>query len=153
MPSNPTWTYSYDPRKSPLDKMRSLIGDTDSAKPWTLYDAEIMGLYEDAGGNVFLGAAYAAESIVAKLKGTVADKTVGDLSITYNNSMLTAFVSLSNTLRMRATMAGVRPYAGGVSYADKRNNDTDRDRVKPAIKIDGMDLVGPNEDVNDWSTD
>ena len=143
MPNNVNWTYSGDQRKSDLDKIRSLIGDTDATKPWTLTDPEIMANAADAPENLYLAAAYCVEAITAKLKGTVADKTVGDLSITYNANMLSAFVSLSNTLRNRATLRAVPYNLGGSSYAQKRAQDLDPDRVAPAIKIDGMDYIFP----------
>lgn len=139
----PTWTYSYDPRGSSLDAVRFLIGDTDQTKAWTLYDGEIMYCVDQYPANIWLAAAVATESVVAKLKGTVSDKKVGDLSITYNANMLAAFVTLATTLRNRANMHAVLPWIGGVSHAEKQALYDDPDRVGTAVTVDGMDKVGP----------
>ncbi len=138
------WTYSGDPRKSRLDKVRALIGDTDATQPWTLLDAEIMSNIDDSPSNVFLAAAYSAEMVLAKLKSTVNDQKVGDLSVTFNTDMLKEFATRAQQLRSRATLASVTPWVGGTSVSEKRAQDADPDRVQPAFKVDGMSKVNPN---------
>jgi len=149
------WSYSGDPRRSPLDEIRMLIGDTDSTQPWTLLDAEIQyyisvyGITPWVLGKNFRAAAEACDSIVAKLKGTVSDKKVGDLSVTFNDSMLKQFVARAYQLRQKANILGVGIYAGGISRADKEANDADPDRIQPGLTIDGMNKVGTQNDP--WS--
>lgn len=137
-----SWTYSGDPRASALDEVRFRIGDTDQTQRWTLQDAEIqyaIGLYPK---NKYLAMAVCAESILAKLKSTVADKKVGDLSITYNTSMLQEYQSRAYQLRQLANLAGVPVYAGGQSRAEKATEAADTDRVQPAATMEGMVLQG-----------
>lgn len=141
-----SWTYSGNPAASALDEIRFLIGDTD-ANNQILQDEEI--LYEAnlvSGGSPptngnFLAAALCAEGVQSKVS-RYADKSVGDLHISYNNQVR-QYATLAVALRRRATLAGVTIYSGGESKADKEANRTDTDLVQPAIQIDGMVNVKP----------
>ncbi len=73
----------------------------------------------------------------------MADKRVGDLSITYNNSMLQEFVATARNLRMRATLRAVPFNLGGSSLATKIAQDAEPDRVGPAVTVDGMSYITP----------
>lgn len=135
------WTYSGDPTASPLDEVRFLTGDTIQTDQLA-QDGEIAyaiklvyGNTPPASGN-YLPAAYVADSIHARLS-RYADKTVGDLSITYSQRAKN-FSDLASKLRQRATLATVPVYAGGMSLTEKRAQDMNLDRVQPATKIDGM---------------
>lgn len=144
------WTYTGDPTNSQVDEVRFLTGDTDRKKPWTLQDEEIQYAITTYPTNVLLAAAICAESVLAKLKGTVADKRVGDLSITYNNNMLAEFGTRAYQLRQRATLKAVKPYAGGASKSEKQGQDQDPDRVAPAVKVDGMTMISPEPNKINW---
>jgi len=142
------WTYTGDPTTSPKDEVRFLIGDTDPAAP-ELQDAEIIyniiivyGSLENAPpiGN-FLPAAYSADQLAAD-NARQADKSVGDLHITYSNRFK-QFQMLAQRLRARATLALVPIYAGGRSWAEKIATYSNKDLVGPAVKIDGMDYIVP----------
>ena len=138
------WTYSGDPGASALDEIRFLIADTDSTKLWTLQDGEIQYAVRKWPSNVYLAAAVCAETIMANMKGTVADKSVGDLSITYNAASIQFYKETASRLRQRAALASVKPWAGGTSISEKETNDADADRIQPAAKIGGMDYATPS---------
>lgn len=73
------FTY-IDPTSGNRDKIRFLIGDTDSTD-FHLHDAEVTYLF-DTWGNVYAAAAYAAEIIAAKYAHkTNYSRSIGDLSI------------------------------------------------------------------------
>jgi hypothetical protein len=73
------FTY-VDPTSGNRDKIRFLVGDTDSTD-FHLHDAEITYLFE-TWGNVYAAAAYAAEIIAAKYAHkTNYSRSIGDLSI------------------------------------------------------------------------
>jgi hypothetical protein len=145
------WTYSGDPISSAKDEVRFLTGDTDVTKPWTLQDAEInyaVTLYSAAPpviGQNFYAAWTCAKSILAKLKGVVASKSVGDLHIAYVNQ-LTLMQETVKSLANSANLQAVPVYLGGTSKAEKRAQNADADRVQPAFQVDGMDKVSTVND-------
>jgi len=141
------WSYSGDPRKSPLDEVRYLVGDTDEAN--TLISdaainyeiASVYGTTPPPNGN-FLPAARVAEAIAATFTRLV-DESVGDLHISYSQRAK-QMRDLAVALRRRGTFAAVPITAGGQSLAEKQQQNIDPDRVKPAFAIDGMnDADGP----------
>jgi hypothetical protein len=147
---NPTaWTYSGDPTTSPKDEVRFLINDTNPGNP-QLQDAEIRyllamvyGKPENAPpmGN-FFPASLAADNLAAKYAGQ-ADKSVGDLHISYSN-LFKQFQLLAQRLRARATNWLIPPYSGGQSWGEKKSTYSNPDLIEPAIKIDGMTYIrGP----------
>jgi len=78
------WTYSGNPKSSPKDEVRFLIGDTDDSEP-LLQDEEIkyiLTVTPSAGTSSYNygAAAVAAKSIAAKF-ARERDKTVGSLSL------------------------------------------------------------------------
>ena len=82
-----SWNYSGNPADSPKDEVRFLSGDTNQAAAWTLSDQEILYTIDrwsddpSLVGNNFLAAALCCEAIIAKLKGSLGDKSIGDLNI------------------------------------------------------------------------
>jgi hypothetical protein len=137
-----SWTYTGDPSSSPLDEIRFLINDTVSTQSWTLSDEEIFYAAAKSPTNVLLAAAIAAEAILGKFAQIAQSKSVGDLSISYSNRH-SQYKELARQLRARAALAAVTPYAGGLSWAEKRAQDADADRVRPAAKTDGMNQAAP----------
>lgn len=131
------WTYSGDPRNSKLDEVRFLIADTDQNKAWTLLDGEIQYAVSLYPGSVLLAAAICAESIIAKLKGTVGDKKVGPLSLTYSQQTLQFYQQTALNLRRRADL-GVGVWIGGTSKSGKQTRDDDDDLVQLKHKIDSL---------------
>jgi hypothetical protein len=151
----PAWSYSGNPASSALDEVRYLIGDTDQTKPWSLSDAEIayaIGLYSahpPVIGDNFMAAAVSAETILTKLKGTLAEKTVGDLSLRFNDRTMQFFEAAAYRLRQRASLHAVPPYLGGYSHSEKRGQDSIADRVQLAVKIDSMNKTSGETENND----
>lgn len=76
-----TWTY-VDPNNNDRDKVRFLIGDTDSTEP-LLSDEEIAFTIAEAGGSVYQGGHDACYAISAKFSRMAQSKSVGDLSLSY----------------------------------------------------------------------
>lgn len=146
------WSYSGNPSSSPLSEVRYLISDTDESKSWSLTDEEIsyaIDLYSDHPpviGRNFRAAAESAQNILTKLMGQLSDKRVGDLSITVNKESLAFYRSNFARLRQLATLQAVQPYSGGMSRSEKRANDADADRVRPALTVDGMSLPSHRND-------
>ena len=141
------FTYSGDPTASPKDEVRFLIGDTNPKDP-ELQDAEINYCIAQVYGSVanapasgnYLPAAYAADNL-AGLYARQADKSVGDLHISYGNRFK-QFQQLAQRLRARAANALIPPWAGGQRYSDKDVNYYDPDLLQCAIKVDGMNYAG-----------
>lgn len=124
-----SWTYSGDPSISDLDAVRFLVGDTDSSDP-QISNEEITFLLAQEG-NTYKAAAGAAKSIMAKY-ARLADKSVGDLSISYSQRQA-AYEKLAESLTTSASMRSAVPLAGGISVADKLVQEQDPDRVKPVF--------------------
>jgi hypothetical protein len=79
------WSYSGDPEARPLDWVRFAIGDTDATKP-VLSDAEITSLLTSEGSKwwaAVLGCEMGAATFTSR---AIASKSVGDLSISYDNA-------------------------------------------------------------------
>jgi hypothetical protein len=91
-----TWTYtSTDPSGTTRDQVRTYIGDTDSTDP-LLTDEQIAFALSEAG-TVKASSALAADWIAASF-ARKADKSMGDLSITYSQ-MAAQYTALANRLR------------------------------------------------------
>jgi len=92
------FTY-VDPTSGNRDKIRFLIGDTDSTN-FHLHDAEVTYLF-DTWGNIYAAAAYAAEIIAAKYAHkTNYSRSIGDLSISESYAESSArFRELAKSLK------------------------------------------------------
>jgi len=140
-----SWTYSGDPSYSDLDLVRFLIGDTDTTAQ-QLTDEEILGAITIAGG-VYPAAIMAVRQL-ASYYARRADKSVGDLSISYSQ-IAKNYRDLVGQLQTQAiTLGGTAPpYAGGISVSDKQIDEGDSDRVAPAFTV-GMHSFDKNRDNN-----
>lgn len=129
-----TFTFTGD-LSSPLQFVRSLIGDTNSDEP-KLYDEQISPFLPggaQAQANLYLSAAMAAELIDAVSGSGVQSISAGGTSVTFNNKPGT-YASLATRLRaMGARSGGAVPYVGGVSRSGKSTIESDTDRVTPAF--------------------
>lgn len=122
-----TWTYGGDPAANDRDKVRFLIGDTDT-NDQQVSDEEIAYLLTSEGSVP--GAAVAAvQALIAKFSRLV-DKSVGDLSISYSQRVGQYEKLLRQLVQRRALRTGT-PYAGGISESDKDTVEADTDRVRP----------------------
>jgi len=90
------WTYSGDPASSDRDKVRFLIGDTDSTDQ-LLQDAEVLYVISEAGGSIYQAAHDAAYAVASKFSRMATSKSVGDLSLSYSDRAK-AFFDLANEL-------------------------------------------------------
>lgn len=124
------WSYSGDPAANPKDAVRFYLGDTDPDDP-QLQDEEILFLVQKFAGNVYLAAADAARGLAGKYSRR-ADKAVGDLRLSFSQQAQN-YWELAKRLQTEAGKRAV-PYAGGISKSDKKTQEEDTDRVRPAFK-------------------
>lgn len=78
-----TWTY-VDPNNSDRDKVRFLIGDTDTTDQ-LLSDEEISWLLTAAGNNVYQAAHDGCYALGSKFARLATSKSVGDMSLSYSD--------------------------------------------------------------------
>jgi hypothetical protein len=129
-----TWT--YDPtalEESPVFQVRLQIGDTKKDKP-QLQDEEINYILGLCGGSVIATCGTACRALSSFYAREV-DSVQQDLRTMYS-SRAKRYLELSQEFdrKMRRT-GGVLPYAGGISIADKINQDQNTDRVRPQFKV------------------
>lgn len=142
-----SWSYSGNPSSSNLDKVRFLIGDTDTTDQ-QLSDEEITSMLADNSDNPYAAAIACAEGLVSKFSRKV-QKSVGDLSISYGETA-NNYRTLLGDLRRKASIQLCTPYAGGISISDKETDEEDSDLVKPAFTRDMHDIESPNDEDSDW---
>lgn len=126
------FSYSGNPNASLLDRVRFSLGDTQAKSP-QFTDGEIMALLEDAGQDPLSAALLACDALVAKYAGAC-DESVGSVSMAYSQKAA-GYRALADTLRSRLARRAL-PYAGGISWSDKRRQQMDRDRVQPQFSVD-----------------
>lgn len=98
------WTYSGDPASSDRDKVRFLIGDTDSTNQM-LQDAEIAYLLSANDDDPYMASVMGCRSLATKF-ASKADysRSVGDLSIsTQYGATADRYAKLADTLLAQAT--------------------------------------------------
>lgn len=107
--------------------IRLLINDTNSAIP-LFFDEEI-DVMQTLEANTYCAAAALCESLTT-IKGNVATKKVGELSITYNPKF---YRDLAGMLRARGAGHQI-PYAGGISVADKMAFASNTDYTQSSVQ-------------------
>lgn len=84
----PTYTYTYDPLNDEVDRMRLMLGDTGGGSPSSttcIFADEEMEYFIDEGhGNDHLAAHHACVAAASKYS-SLADKTLGPMSIKYSS--------------------------------------------------------------------
>lgn len=117
-----TWTY-VDPNNNARDKVRFLIGDTDSTEP-LLSDEEIAFTISEAGGSVYQGGHDACYAIAAKFSRMAQSKSVGDLSISYADRAAAYAMQAMRLLELGARREPPRVWvaAGALVRADARTD-------------------------------
>lgn len=133
-----TWTYAPDFTTS-RDKIRLEIGDTDTTDQ-LLSDEEIAyfaGKYSvSTESGLLLAAARCCEAIAAELARRVdISRSLGGEKIDKKaHQAYEHYQTLTTTLREKAVaVAGVSPFAGGISRDSKDTYEEDSDRVEPAF--------------------
>lgn len=124
-PTDKAWNYSGDPTTSPLDKVRSLIGDVDENFP-LLSDDEINAFIGDETDLNQLddSAALACDAIVARFSKYPQSAIAGDVTLN-PQAIVTQYTALAKRLRM----GGLAISAGGL--ACDRPYRRERRRRKP----------------------
>lgn len=136
-----TWTYSNDPANVPRDAVRSLLGDTDSADPQPLTDAEVAWLLTESGDSTYRAAAAGARKL-AGYYSRQADIRNGALSVS-SSQRAKAFRTLALELDAQAFSAGAASvFVGGISISANEALDEDSDAVQPAFRIGQDDYIG-----------
>jgi hypothetical protein len=135
--------YSGDPSTSALDEVRFIVGDTDCGHA-KLTDAEILFLIEEFAS---LASAAAAEQISAQFASSAIVQT--GQTRREGNQLSRQYSRLAAKLRLNGgrLLGGVRPYAGGVSHAEKRADWANSDLVQPNLfknQFDNPRLQNPN---------
>lgn len=142
------WTYTDAPATVPGDAVRVLLGDTDSADPQPVSDAEILWFLSECGSNAYLAAAMAAEKL-AGYYARQADTSNGSLSVGAS-ARSAAFGKLATRLRARAVQqGGAQVFVGGLTESGKDDLASDSDAVQPMFKRGQDDLPGTGEDADE----
>lgn len=128
------WTYDTTFAAS-KDKVRFLCGDTNSADK--LIQDEEINLVLVTTPNIYSAAAIVCRAICAKLRRRpTLTPTPGSISLD-SQAQAKGFLELANTLDAQAiSSGGADIFAGGISIGEKRQQDVDRDRVKPGFTVD-----------------
>lgn len=109
--SSHEYSYSGDPSKRPIDRVRFLIQDTDMSKA-TFTDSELNFMLAEEG-NAYAAAAMAAETQAGSF-ASLSDKTVGPLSIRYGDQA-NRWSKLASSLRARGgRSSGAKAINGNV---------------------------------------
>lgn len=131
--------FTYTPgAATDRDRIRIRIGDTSSSRPATqrLEDEEIDDLILTSGG--FRSAAIAAaRALLAKMAALPSEKRVGDLELTWDDRL----AGLRAVIRELEAdvVAGAKPYAAGISRADRAASEADTDRIGVPFKTGQLD--------------
>lgn len=131
------WTYDSSALDVPLNAVRLLIGDTDSAAP-QLQDEEIQ-TFIDTTDSSAAAAALAARALAAKYSRSV-DKWVGDLKILASQRHR-HYLLLVEKLESQGGVHGV-PSAGGIRVSEKDAQSTNDDLVSPFFRRGMHDNLG-----------
>jgi hypothetical protein len=126
MPVIDDWTYT-SPSNSTADAVRFLLGDTNENSP-LFTDTEIAWLLTE-NGDKYTAAAQGCEMIALEL-AAVEGSTVGDVSIGKSSA---AYLQMAANYRKRSALNNARPFAGGISQAQKDATRDDEDQVKPSF--------------------
>lgn len=120
--------YTGDPLNIPADAVRLMVGDTNADAP-ELQDGEVAYFLSISEQDPLTAAIAAATALQGRYAGAV-NESVGSVSIS-GGSRAAGYAELLQQLRRQATLAGIAPWAGGISRAEKRAARCDTDRVPP----------------------
>lgn len=130
----PSWTYSFDPSASALDAVRWLTGQTSTSDENLVYDEEITFALAQRAGNTYGAGSLVCDSLAARYAAKPEQESVGQLGLTWGDIAL-RLRQTAVDLRRSGALAGVSPYAGGISRSDQLTDLSDHDRVKPSFAI------------------
>lgn len=104
-----SWSYSGNPADSTLDKIRFLIGDTDTTDQ-LLNDEEITYLITESGGSIYQAAHDAAYAIASKFTRMASSTSVGDMSISYSDRGSSYYILAKEMLLLGARREPPTPW-------------------------------------------
>lgn len=127
-----SWSYT-DPTASDRDKVRFLVGDTDSTDE-QLQDEELDWLIGE-NKNVYAAASEACEALASKYARQVT-KSVGPLMIQAQQKK-DQYEDRAEKLRAMAARRGSVPvpYAGGLSVTEKDTDVLDTVLIQPRFRV------------------
>lgn len=152
-------TFSYNPASGLYgDSARMFLGDTDS-RAFDLSDEEIESFLLLVGASptgtiraalLYRAVQLAATSLMSRFAGSTSYSvtTRGSISMQASDKFL-HYQQLAAEMKALVATAGVIPYAGGISIADKQTQEQDPDRVRPFFARDQD--VHPGAQLDDWS--
>jgi len=131
-----TWSYTPATLATVVkDQVRFLIGDTLSTDQ-QVQDEEIVFAISQRS-SIWGAAAECCRALAAKFARSV-DMSAGSSKSSFSQ-MAKAYTGKALDFEAKAAMGGAgMPYAGGISVADKLQQEMDSDRVNPQFQI-GMD--------------
>lgn len=129
-----TWTYSGDPASSIQDRVRFLIGDTDTEDP-QFQDAEILFLISSESNE--LGAAAGGCEALAMRFARLCDRSMGRALSVSASQQYEHYQQQSITLRRQACQSHA-PTAGGISIGSERLAAANPDAKQPVFSRDMM---------------
>lgn len=122
-----TWTYSFKPSTVSRDTVRYLVGQTSSVDDALVYDEEItyaLAQFPSAWG----AAALVADALGNRYAALARGERIGELSVQYGDRAAELHAT-ARLLRSQQALAGVSPYAGGISYSDRTVDLDNGDRI------------------------
>ena len=151
-----TWSYSLSTlATTPKDQVRRLIGDV-ILQDQQIADEEI-NFALSSRSSIYGAAADACSYIAAQYsrKADVVSQSPGGgaLKTNYSQQAKSYLAMAAKFENLSVARGGALPYAGGVSIADKQNNEADPDRVAPQFNIGMTDNFLPEGPVGNETLD
>lgn len=141
-----SWTYDGTPADSVIDAVRFLSGQVSSGADVIVTDEEITyarGRFSgDADRINFRAAALVLDSLAARYAVEPERESVSELGLTWGDVSQKLATRADQLRKQGEGLAGVAPYAGGVSISDKRTDGLNTDLVRPAFAVGMMDYPG-----------
>ncbi len=132
--------YTNDPRNRTIDALRLLVGDVSTSTSAEYLSDVDYDYFASVTPTNYMAAQLAANSLAALFTGAAAsagangyvEKTVGDLTLKKADAtqLAKSYAALSQKFA-RMAVAGIAPYAGGITVSGKASVEQDADRVKP----------------------
>lgn len=116
------WTYTGDPAHSDRDRVRFLIGDTDT-NDQLLNDAEIDWIFTEAGESFYQAAHDACHAIASKFARMATSKSVGDLSLSYQDRSQSFYALADRLLNLASRRDVPTPWASPKNMATSVERD------------------------------
>lgn len=120
-----------------MDAVRFLTGQTSTQDDILVYDEEILYSLSQRNQNAYAAASLVCQSLAARFAAQPEIESVGALGLTWGDRAQ-RMRERAIDLRGQIALAGVSPYAGGISIADQQADRQDSDVVQMPFRI-GMD--------------